>query len=882
MLMKYLSIIIFFLLCLYPGLLVGTAPAADQAWRVFFEQDYYTSETSADLVIVPPPRWQGWTAKVSLIGKGFPAVEKLVQLNETVSIPIALAPIADSNLLRVTIQIGAERFQARAFLRKLPPQFNAVKINRRTGGLIVDELPYFPAGFYCYPPVQETLAEEEVVRGFNMMSPYQVITSATLPERVRYLDRCAALGMKVHYNLLSVAGGGGVGNGRADYDSLRRQELLRAEIEAIKDHPALLGWYISDEPTGERTSPASLQPTYDLIKALDPYHPVSIVFMNPKRAAEYRAVMDIVMADPYPIPNGTPSEVSKVIADLKAAFRYEMPVWLVPQAFGGNEHWGREPSPAELRLMTWLGALEGATGIQYFIRHGLSSFPKSTLVWDAASAAIQELLNLSPFLLEYEAAAKLPSIDPDVEARWFQKGDAVLLIAVNKSKQPKNFLLNTQGLKLPLAGKVLFEDRSIEIRENGRLQDIIEGFGRRIYYFDLRQKADNKRNKEQNLLLDPSFENSLVPGTPAACYFKLRGDRGAHAQLDTRLSIDGRHSLRLTTPTYDNGLNVELFPVELKSGQAYAFSFWAKARQPNKQLFVQLGNGAERRFTLRSYWQEFHWVFTANGQEATRNSKTSIRLSLLSQGEAWIDLVQLTAEPQIVFTKQPFAEATEVEVFSAQANDPSISINYTLDGSDPNITTRPYTGPVRVDHPLTFKASVTKENRRYTNEAKIAVHMLRGKSVAYRYPYYEKYHAGGENGLIDGELGSLRLGDGRWQGWNKNHIDLTIDFGAEQAMQAVHLNFLSDMVNWVYPPTEVRIYGSTNGKRYREVARKEIPRPAYARQARIEKVVLFLEKKGYRYLRIEALRPPVLPADHPSAGENPFIFLDEVMVERGI
>lgn len=880
--MKYPNLIIYLLISFSGGLYAQAEIETDPTWRVFFEQDYYTTETRADLIIVPPAIWQGWTAKVSLNGPGFPLVEQMVQLEETVSIPIAMAPVTDTNEVQVSIQIGAQRFEYLALLHKLPHQFNAVKINRRTGGLIVEELPYFPAGFYCYPPVQETLAEEEVVRGFNMMSPYQVINPRTLAERIRYLDRCAALGMKVHYNLLSVAGGGGVGNGRSNYDSLRRQQLLRAEVEAIRNHPALLGWYISDEPTGQKISPASLKPTYDLIKELDPYHPVSIVFMNPRRAAEFRNVMDIAMADPYPIPNGAPDEVGQVIADLKAAFRYEMPVWLVPQAFGGNEHWGREPSPGELRLMTWLGTLQGATGIQYFIRHGLSAFPKSTLVWDAASAAVQEILNLSPFLLAYEASAKLPVMDTDLEARWYQKGDAVLLLVVNKSKKPKNFLLNTSSLKLPLVGEVLFEDRDIELRKNGRLQDIIDGYGRRIYYFGLPPQPQKELLIEApNLLLDPSFENSLVPGTPAACYFKLRGDRGAHAQLDTRVATEGRHSLRLTTPDYDNGLNVELFPVQLTTGQAYAFTFWAKARQPDKQLLVQLGKGAERRFTLQSYWQQYRWVFTAQGTEATRNSKTSILLSLLSQGVAWIDEVQLIAEPQILFEKQPFAESTEVRVVSALANDPSISINYTLDGSEPNITSRAYSGPLRIAKPLTFRASVTKDNQRYLNGARITVNMLPAETVVYRFPFFDKYNAGGEKGLIDGKLGSLRFTDGHWQGWNKNHIDLTLDFGQERAMQAVHLRFLSDMGNWIYPPRSITLYGSKTGKRYQEIAHKEWPVPAFKNQASIQELVLPLVSDSYRYLRIEARRQTSLPEDHPATGGNPFIFMDEVMVERG-
>lgn len=851
------------------------------AWRTFFEQDYYTTESSANLVIVPPSNWENWPAKVSLKGEGFPIVEQVVQLQKEVLVPVSLFPVADSSVVQISIQIGAQTVSSEAVIRKFPAKFNAVKINRRTGGLVVDELPYFPAGFYSYPPVQATLAEEEVVRGFNMMSPYQRITSASLPDRIRYLDRCAALGMKVHYNLLSVAGGGGPSEGQSNYENGQRLVLLRQEIEAVKDHPALLGWYISDEPTGHNVLPKDLKPTYDLIKKLDPYHPVSIVFMNPQRALEYKEVMDVVMADPYPIPNRPPTEVGEIVARLKEVFRYELPVWLVPQAFGGNEHWGREPTPGELRLMTWLGVLEGASGLQYFIRHGLSSFPKSSLTWDAASAAVQEILDLSPFLLDYETMAPLPTADKELAARWYQQDGQLVVVVLNTSKEPKNFLLDLSALKVPLSGKVLFEDREVELRKNNRLQDIIEGYGRRIYWFDTKIESASAKIQTQNLLMDPSFEESLVPGTPASCYFKLRGDRGAHAQLDTRLAIDGRHSLRLTTPSYDNGLDVSLFPVQLKKGQSYALTFWAKARQPNKKLYVRMGLGEERTFTLSSYWQSYQWIYTATGNEATRNSKTSIILSLLSQGVAWVDLVQLTPEPQILYEKKPFAEFTEVQVVSAQVKDPSISINYTLDGPPPNITTRPYNGPVRVDYPLTFSASVTKGNQLYVNSIAIAVNMLKAQSVAYRFPYYEKYNAGGDQGLIDGELGSVRFSDGHWQGWNKDHIDVTLDFGEPQSMQALHLHFLSDHANWIYPPTSVKVYGSENGKRYREVTKQELPTPVFDTQSKIIQVVLNLKNESFRYLRVEALRPTALPEDHPSAGGNPFVFMDEVMVERG-
>ena len=42
------------------------------------------------------------------------------------------------------------------------------------------------------------------------------------------------------------------------------------------------------------------------------------------------------MADPYPIPNGPVTMVSDVTDGLNEAVQYGMPLWIVPQAFGGG------------------------------------------------------------------------------------------------------------------------------------------------------------------------------------------------------------------------------------------------------------------------------------------------------------------------------------------------------------------------------------------------------------------------------------------------------------------------------------------------------------------------------------------------------------------
>ena len=103
------------------------------------------------------------------------------------------------------------------------------------------------------------------------MSPYQKILPETFDERKAYMDRCAQLGMKVHYNLLSVSGGGGVGSKIEGLSDEEKRERLLSEIKSFRDHPALLSWYIADEPNGNNISPEQLEEIYLIIKENDPW-----------------------------------------------------------------------------------------------------------------------------------------------------------------------------------------------------------------------------------------------------------------------------------------------------------------------------------------------------------------------------------------------------------------------------------------------------------------------------------------------------------------------------------------------------------------------------------------------------------------------------------
>jgi hypothetical protein len=553
-------------------------------------------------------------------------------------------------------------YQASTNLIVLSYKSNEVKTDWFTGGLVVNRRQFFPFGFYCYSPVYSTLPEEEVVKGFNMMSPYQKITPETFNERKAYMDRCAELGMKVHYNLLSVSGGGGVGSKIEGLSDEEKRERLIAEIRTFMDHPALLGWYISDEPNGNNISQEQLEEIYRTVKENDPWHPVSIVFMAPFLSSRnYSNALDIVMADPYPLPDLPVTMVGDVAGQLKAEFYGKKPVWMVLQAFGGGEWWGREPTFQEIRSMTWQSIIKGASGIQYFVRQGLNYFPKSTATWSECGRMAMEVAELTPWLLSDGESLLVESYSKNIIVSSRVHNGQLLVMAANKINEPAGAVIRINGVNNGKA-RILFENRSVAVT-GGLITDHLAPFGSQVYLINLRPEKPVLNGSNTNLIKDPGFENVTSPGVPSACYARPGGDRGATYFLDTREHYEGNHSVRLVTPEEDKSVSLRFFPFSVKAGASYAISIWAKS-DPEQRLFmlpthedvrltvkkpmpqyveILLGEFGRARFTPDKEWRRFV-TFVTIPTDTTATFKTNLILKMPGQGVAWFDEIKVYEE----------------------------------------------------------------------------------------------------------------------------------------------------------------------------------------------------------------------------------------------
>ncbi|MFN8240120.1 MAG: hypothetical protein U0X39_05125 [Bacteroidales bacterium] len=537
---------------------------------------------------------------------------------------------------------------------------NEVKFDRLTGAMIVNKRNFLPFGFYTYSPVHPSLLDEEVVKGFNMISPYQKIKPETLSERKAYMDRCALLGLKVHYNLLSVSGGGGVNSKIDDISEDEKRNRLVNEIKTFMDHPALLAWYIADEPNGNKTDPAVIEEIYNTVKRLDPWHPVSVVFSAPfSLAKKYSEGTDIVMADPYPIPDYPATLAGDVTSRLVKEFGGNKPVWIVPQSFGGGELWRREPTWQEIRSMTYQAIIGGAKGIQYFIRQGPNSFPKSTSTWNECGRIAIELQSISPWILSDENTIAVRSSSDKISHNSYFHNGQLLVVAVNKKNEPA-FVTFTIEKRINSGARVMFENREIIVR-SGVFSDYLSPLGSQVYIVPVTEPPVSTTAWPGNLVVDPGFEDYTSPGIPAACYAWNGADRGATFFTDPVDPYEGNYSLRLVTPGEGNSISLKFFPLKLATGRSYLVSVMAKTDPERRYTRVSNGKAGtneavkqfaeiafgelgKARFSPDSTWKQYIVSFRIP-EDSLPYKRVNVTLRMPGQGTGWFDLLQVIEDP---------------------------------------------------------------------------------------------------------------------------------------------------------------------------------------------------------------------------------------------
>ena len=215
-------------------------------------------------------------------------------------------------------------------------------------------------------------------------------------------------------------------------------------------------------------------------------------------------------------------------------------------------------------------------------------------------------------------------------------------------------------------------------------------------------------------------------------------------------------------------------------------------------------------------------------------------------------------------------------------NDASTRIYYTLNGSTPDTHAIPYSHPFYIKNDITLKAvaysttggysQVVEQNRK---------RFIADKKLTYVTRPEPQYSENGAQGLIDRLYGTSNYRIGGWQGWTGD-MAVVVDLLQPRSLVSVGVDCLDNMRSWIFFPTKVEVSISNDGKTFVPWASVENKEYEAVRERQEESVQhSFTCHGGYtttRYVKIKATNYGKMPDWHISAGEQAWLFVDEIEI----
>lgn len=208
------------------------------------------------------------------------------------------------------------------------------------------------------------------------------------------------------------------------------------------------------------------------------------------------------------------------------------------------------------------------------------------------------------------------------------------------------------------------------------------------------------------------------------------------------------------------------------------------------------------------------------------------------------------------------------------------SIRYTLDGSDPTESSFLFTKPFTIDSTVKIKAGIFDKNQLLGNiiEVNYPIHKAAGAKVIYHSDYSKRDSAGGDLALTDLNYGQLDVNNDRnWQGF-EDGMDVELELMDEMEINKVSLTFLRKTIHGVYPPKNIILMGSKDGKDYKVVGQSGLLEKSYIQGRNKITTDIECNVQGLKNIRIIAEPVNPIPKGHHQAGKKGYLKLDEIIL----
>lgn len=209
------------------------------------------------------------------------------------------------------------------------------------------------------------------------------------------------------------------------------------------------------------------------------------------------------------------------------------------------------------------------------------------------------------------------------------------------------------------------------------------------------------------------------------------------------------------------------------------------------------------------------------------------------------------------------------------ANQPE-NIRYTTDGSEPTLQSNVYSKPIQVDKTMTVKSAYFENGKKASavTSQDFLITKSTGKKITLEKQPSEAYSTGGAASLVDGIRGNMKNHGKSWLGFSGKDVVATIDFGAKTDFTSVQFSTLERPGSWIYWPSAAKVYVSDNGTDFREVKAVD----AATIQQSNGVITMSFPKQTAQFIKVEIKNMGKVPDGKAGAGNNAWLFVDEIAV----
>lgn len=244
---------------------------------------------------------------------------------------------------------------------------------------------------------------------------------------------------------------------------------------------------------------------------------------------------------------------------------------------------------------------------------------------------------------------------------------------------------------------------------------------------------------------------------------------------------------------------------------------------------------------------------------------------------------EITPVPVIQVESKSFKDKMIVEIKSRNSNDEIFYAIYTEENKSKMVeVSLIYKQPIEISKTSEIIAfSKNKENQSNVISATF-FKKPNNYTIDIKSKYNPQYHAGGNDGLLDGINGTTNWRKGDWQGYQSQDFEAIVDLQSEKKVSNFSATFLQDQRSWIMMPTKVEYYSSSDNVNFTlitSIANDVDPK----KDENTIKDFNFTSSKpiNARYIKVKAYNLGKLPEWHlgfPFDGDA-FIFIDEITIK---